>query len=108
MAAPNGRAVDPGTTRRPGMAAALGVALFVAMMVAALAAVDYDRATHAGGYVLFVTLGAAGLCARALFLAVQLGRGRTRTWHAVAWFFAACLGLLFLILVSALTYLGDH
>jgi len=94
--------------RHPTTAAALGVALLLAIVVAALAAVDYDRATHGGASVLVAALVAAGPCGRALFLAAQLGRGRTRTWPAVAWFFAACVGLLFLIFMSALTYLGDH
>lgn len=92
---------------RPLMACSLGVALLAAMGFAAwVAAEAFEPGSGSGGLIAFGALVALGPCVRAGLAAFQLDRGQLGMWRAMAWFVAACLGLVFLMVAAGFTRLG--
>ena len=101
-----GSAVDPKATGRT--AGAVGVATLFAAMAGAgwVAAGAIPGRSHGGELVEFAALVAAGPCAIAAILPIQLARGRTKTSLALGWFIAACVALLFLLFVASISNSG--
>ena len=101
-------AVDSRASDRSKRAGAIGLALLVAAMAGAgwVAADAIPGRSNGGGLVEFAALVAAGPCAVAAILEIQLARGRAKTSLALGWFIAACVALLVLLFVAAISNSG--
>jgi len=102
-----GAEANRATARHPGTAGALLGALSAAIAFAVVLSIDgIPGRSNGGGLVEGAAVLAAVPTAVATILAVQLFRGRTRASLAVGWFVVACVMLLFLMFVAALSNSG--
>jgi len=100
--------VDRVATRGSRRAGAVGLALLVAAMAGAawVAAGAIPGRSNGGALVETAAFTAALPCAMAAFEAIRLARGRTTLSRAIGWFAAACVALLFLLFMAAVSNSG--